>query len=236
MRYLSDLYIVTQRLDKAEKVNRDILREAPQFALALRNLAAIEELRTRPDAAKLTDPAERLQAQNQAVTYYRMAINADPEFWLPRLELAGIYQRAGMNEQALELYEEVIKLNPTQIQALNDYANLCAEEQKNLDQAIAYARKASELSPHSGEVADTLGLLHTLMGKPEKALEALEKARYLLPNHPSVMYRLAVACSQTGKHERALAILDDLLQSDAAFPERDEAAALRARLKQPATP
>jgi len=156
MRYLSDLYIVTQRLDKAEKVNRDILREAPQFALALRNLAAIEELRTRPDAAKLTDPAERLQAQNQAVTYYRMAINADPEFWLPRLELAGIYQRAGMNEQALELYEEVIKLNPTQIQALNDYANLCAEEQKNLDQAIAYARKASELSPHSGEVVKKL--------------------------------------------------------------------------------
>jgi tetratricopeptide (TPR) repeat protein len=231
MRYLGDLYIVTRRLGKAEAINKKILRVSPGFALALRNLAAIEEMRTRAEAAKKATPDERIKAQAQAVAYYQMAMNADPTFWLPKLELAAIYQRAGMKKKALELYEAVIKLNPSQVQALNDYANLCAEEQQNLDQAIQYARKASQLSPHSGEVADTLGLLHTMMGKPEKALEELEKARYLLPNHPTVTYHLAVACVKTGKKARALTILNGLLKSKAPFAERDEAVLLRDKLQ-----
>ncbi len=133
----------------------------------------------------------------------------------------------------MALYEQVIALNPQQVQALNDYANLCAEEKKNLDKAIEYARKAKELSPFDGAVADTLGVLHTLLGQPDAAVEHLEQARCLLPSHPTVRYHLAVAYDQTGKKEKALALLDELMESDAKFPERAEAETLRGRLRKP---
>jgi len=231
MSYLGDLYAVTGRLGEAEEINRRILELSPWFAPALRQLAAIEEDRSRAAAEAETTPEERLNAQAKAIELYEAAIKAEPDFWVPRLELAAIYQRAGVSDKALKLYEDVIRLNPTQVAALNDYANLCAEENRNLDKAIEYATKASELSPLSGAVADTLGVLHTILGEPGAAVEQLERARYLLPGNPTVMYHLAVACNKSGNKERALVLLDELLATDDQFPERDEAVKLRDTLR-----
>jgi len=237
LRLLSDLYMATakssdgERLAKAEAVNRQILERSPRFALAFRNLAVIEELRTRSKAAAQTTPEKRVEAQSKAVELYERAVEADPDFWLARLELGALYHRAGMNARAKGLYEQVIALNPTQVQALNDYADLCAEERRDLEKAMEYARRAKKLSPFSGAVADTLGVLHILLGESEAAVRELEEARYLLPNHPTVLYHLAVAYAKTGKREEALALLDGLLDGDVAFPGREEAVRLREELR-----
>ena len=229
--YLGDLYAVTGRIEETEQINRRILELSPWFAPALRQLAAIEEDRSRAAAEAATTPETRLRAQAKAIELYEAAIKAEPDFWVPRLELAVIYQRAGLNDKAMKLYEDVIRLNPTQVTALNDYANLCAEENKNLDKAIEYATKASELSPLSGAVADTLGVLQTILGEPAAAVEQLERARYLLPSNPTVVYHLAVAYEKNGRKERALALLDELLGTDEQFPERDDAVKLRDTLR-----
>jgi len=231
---LSDLYLVTSRaakaddpLKKAEDVNRRILKLSAGFAPALRNLAAIEDVRTRAAASAETTPEKRLAAQAKAVELYGAAIRAAPGFWVAKLELATIYQRAGVNDKAMQLYEEVIKLKPNEVRALNDYANLCAEEKKNLDKAVEYAKRAKKLSPFSGAVADTLGVLHTILGDTAAAVEQLEEARSLLPNHPTVLYHLAVAYAKGGKKQEALAILDELLRS---VPGHKEAQVLRKEL------
>ena len=231
---LSDLYLVTSRaakdedpLKKAEDVNRRILKLSRGFAPALRNLAAIEDVRTRAAAGAETTPEKRLAAQAKAIELYGAAIRAAPGFWVAKLELATIYQRAGVNDKAMQLYEEVIKLKPSEVRALNDYANLCAEENKNLDKAVEYAKRAKKLSPFSGAVADTLGVLHTILGDTAAAVEQLEDARSLLPNHPTVLYHLAVAYAKGGKKQQALAILDELLKK---VPGHKEAQALRREL------
>jgi len=234
---LGDLYLVTSQLGggavddqlrKAAKVNARILRLAPNFAPALRNLGLIEDMRTREAAAAETTVTARLAAQRVAVRSYQLAIAAAPTFWIAKLELAALYQRAGANDLALALYEDVIKLRPTEVRALNDYANLCAEEKRNLDKAIERAKLAEKLSPLSGAAADTLGVLHTILGEPDAAIQKLEKARLLLPNHPAVLYHLAVAYEKGGQKEKALAALDELL---AKVPDHEQGLALRNKLK-----
>ncbi len=243
MRYLGDLYLATSRLDgaedrlkKAEKINRRILDLSPLSPLALRNLAAIEEQRTRAAAAAKATPQERLEAQAEAVKLYESAIRAAPAFWLPHLELASLYQRAGLNDKALKLYKRVILLNPRPVWSLNNYADLSVEEQENLDRAVRdraaeYARRARNLDPYSGAVADALGRLYTILSPPEKAIEQLEQGRCLLPDHPTVRYHLAVAGAKVGKKAEALSLLEGLLKSGARFPERAQAVQLRDTLK-----
>lgn len=230
LQYLGELYMVTQRQEKAEAVNRRILGLFPLSALALRNLAAIEEQRVRAKAAAEATPEKRVEAQAKAIELYEAAIKAAPDFWLAKLELGALYQRAGVHDKAKELYAQVIALNPGQVQALNDYASLCAEEKNDLEKAIEYAKRARALSPLEGAIADTLGVLHTILNQPDAAVEQLEQARYLLPGHPAVLYHLAVAYAKTGGKERALAILEELLKREERFPERDEAEKLRREL------
>ncbi len=229
--YLSELYLVTSRgtsddepLKKAEAASHRILKLRADFAPALRNLAAIENAR----AQAANTAAERLAIQAKAISLYEDAIQAAPELWSAKLELATLYQRAGANDKAMKLYEDVIALRPREVRALNDYANLCVEENKNLDKAVEYAKRALEVSPFSGAVSDTLGVLHTILGNLPEAVEQLEQARSLLPNHPSVLYHLAVAFVKGEKKAEAIAVLEDLLKKN---PKHAEARALLAQLK-----
>lgn len=248
MRLLGDLCIVLSRLRRAEgeaekadallkeakSLNRQILDLMPDFALAHRNLAVIilEELRTKSGAAKDATPGKQSQLEDEVVKHFKDAIKAAPKSWLARLELAGVYQSTKRPQEAMRLYQEVIRLNPKQVQALNDYANLCVEENTNLKKALEYASKARQLDPLSGEVAHTLGVLHAALGQPDEAVEQFERARYLLPTHPTVKYHLALAYSKTGRKAKALALLTELIDSKARFDERAEAEALRDKLRQ----
>ena len=47
--------------------------------------------------------------------------------------------------------------------------------------------------PLGDAVRDALAVLHTLLSKPDEALELLERGKALLPSSPTVTYRLAVA-------------------------------------------
>jgi len=232
---LSDLYLVTSRstraddpLKKAEVANRRILELSADFAPALRNLAAIENARTQAAANAADTTDKRLAVQAKAISLYEDAIHSAPDFWIAKLELATLYQRAGANEKAMRLYEDVIALRPGEVRALNDYANLCVEENKNLDKAVEYATRAKKRSPFSGAISDTLGKLHTILGNMTEAVEQLEQARSLLPNHPTVLYHLAVAYAKGKKTSEAIAVLEDLLKKD---PKHEKARALLNQLK-----
>jgi tetratricopeptide (TPR) repeat protein len=231
MHHLGEIYLVRGRLEQAEEMNRRILSLSPRDPSALRSLAVIEDRRTRTAATAADTPATRLAAQAGAIELYQRAIQADKTYWLPRLELAQLYARAGAAEQAMALYREVIALNPSQVQALNDYAVLCAEERRDLKQAIDHARRARRLSPFRGEIADTLGVLWTILGEPDAAVRQLEQARALLPNSRAVQFHLAEAYHKGGRLDKALGLLEQLLGTDESFPLRERAAQLRERIR-----
>jgi cellulose synthase operon protein C len=67
-------------------------------------------------------------------------------------------------------------------------------------------------------------------GDAKAALTYLRPASHTLPDDPVVQYHLAAALKETGKSDEARAMLEKLLQSDAAFDGRDGAKQLLSEL------
>ncbi len=218
-------------LDKAEEVCRGIIRNAPDYPLAYRNIALIAELRSREEAMAKGTPEERLAALQEPIRLYQQAIGqTDGRFWLPILELAAIYRRAGANEQASQFYRVVAEMEPQPGYVLNAYENLAATEQRDLDAAYEYIRQNGPEHPFNRGVAEAMGILIQRLNEIDREAENLKNPCPLLPSNPAVLYHLALAYAESGRNDRALDILDPLLDGDVPFYERNDAIALRHRL------
>jgi tetratricopeptide (TPR) repeat protein len=93
---------------------------------------------------------------NGAVDSYKKAKELEPNNYLPPLLLALTYDAfLGRNEDARKSYEDVIKLQPDNVEALNNLAYLKADDGIDLDQALAYAQRARQKRPADLDVVDT---------------------------------------------------------------------------------
>lgn len=102
---------------------------------------------------------------------------------------------------------------------------------KNLTQALRYAQGAHQLAPDDPYAADTLGWLLLQQGKVKEALELLAKAADALKGVPVVRYHYAAALAKSGDKDRARTELNAALSHKQPFEEREEAAALMAKLR-----
>lgn len=115
-------------------------------------------------------------------------------------------RRAGGDdpERAEALYRRVISLEPRSSEAQLRLSEALLEQGK-LEEAVAPAEKATQLSPRSSEAWAHLGILHYIRGRknPEaqpKAMVALERAAKLLPVDVELWTRLAEV-AETRKDE-----------------------------------
>lgn len=116
-----------------------------------------------------------------------------PEFWLNEsyhFDLAAAYERAGRYEESFEKFEKIIKNNPNHHPSLNYVAYMWAERNRNLDQALAYARRALSLDPENGSYLDTLGWIYYQQGDFNAAYRELLKAAELIPDESVVAEHL----------------------------------------------
>jgi len=91
-------------------------------------------------------------------------------------ELGAIYYDRGAVGDALEAFAKVLEINPQSIRALNFIAYTLAEEGRDLNRALDYAKEAVALSPDNPRVLDTLGWVYYHLGRFEEAREYLEAA------------------------------------------------------------
>ena len=76
-------------------------------------------------------------------------------------------------------------------------------EKRDLDQAVAAYKQASDLSPDAIESWFNLGVAHQENGQLEEALEAYLRASAIDPNHPKVLCNLGAIYFQLFRHEEA---------------------------------
>jgi protein O-GlcNAc transferase len=109
-------------------------------------------------------------------------------------------------EQALELYEEAIRLRPEFPEALYQLAGALVAT-KRLPEAEAAYRRAAELSPKWSLPAAALGsLLLRAPGREKEAEEALRRAVALDPQHLSATAALAELRARAGDWTEAVAL------------------------------
>lgn len=146
-----------------------------------------------------------------------------------RLLLAQEYENSGGVEKAIEEYETVVQSAPDNVVALNNLAMvyLMAEDER----AVATARRAYDIAPNNGTVADTLGWILTHQESVEDGVEVLRRAVELTNGRAEIRFHLAAALTKSGEEEEARALLEQVLSTDEVFPSRDEAQRLLKQLR-----
>ena len=87
-----------------------------------------------------------------------------------------VYYSMGEEKKAYKSYEKALKLDPEQVNVLNNYAYYLCEKGRNLRKACQMSRKTIEKEPDNATYLDTYGWILYLMGKPEEAKPHFKRA------------------------------------------------------------
>ena len=137
------------------------------------------------------------------------------------IKALGEAQLRANNLKAARLsYENVLKLNPNDLTALNNLAYLLVKDKD--PSALIIAEKAYRLAPEDASINDTLGWVLLSSGKPDKALHYLREARLRNPKSGEIRYHLASALAQLGKREEARRELEGAFNGN-SFESQDAA-------------
>lgn len=148
------------------------------------------------------------------------------------LQLALLLDGTGKPEQAIPLYEQILKLQPNHPIAMNNLAYLKAEDPASLDEALRLAQSAAQKLPDNPDAADTLGWVYLKKHQPVQAMAQFQKATSITPGRAAFHLHLAMALSQSGDRPGALKELNTALQDKPAKDEEQQIRALMAEVGQ----
>lgn len=118
-------------------------------------------------------------------------------------------QRVGRNAEALAAYEEVLRADPRNIEALTNMLGIISLQERGT--AIEKLRQLSEVYPFNADVAAQLGMLYGQNGDYANAVKHLEVADNLRPGNLDILYNRAVAYDRMGDTDQAAMLYRKIL-------------------------
>jgi len=236
-------------VDKSERRALAIVQTNPRLPVGFELLADIANQRGR--ASQVVDQLRQAHAiENSTRTLLKLfkaeeAVDTKTardllENWIkthPRdldavMALGDAQARAGNLAQARRQYEAAIKLQPVDVAALNNLANVLLLQ--NDPAASSVAEKALSLRPNEPVVLDTAGWAAFSAGNRDRALQLLRDARLRAPGNPEIRYHLGAVLAKTDRKKEARDELGAALSSlgpGQSFQGEKEARALYDSLK-----
>jgi tetratricopeptide (TPR) repeat protein len=118
---------------------------------------------------------------DSAIKMGETALKLEPDSAYFLGQVAGLYAKAGQLPKALQIYGPAYSRKAAKdATALYQYAGFWARQEKNLDDALAAAKKALELTP-TYFIYGTLSTVYDKMKNKAEAVKAAEKALELAP-------------------------------------------------------
>jgi len=161
---------------------------------------------------------------NGAVAALYKAKEVLPDNSLVVSTLAQALDIAGRKPEAVQTWEQAVKLDPRNAVALNNLAFLMAESGGDLDQALTYAQRAEQMMPSMNEVSDTLGWIYLKKNLSDNAMDIFQRLVTRAPDNSTYRYHLGMALSQKGDRPRAIKELQQALHSN---PSKEEEGKIR---------
>ncbi len=146
---------------------------------------------------------EKSDAQ-QAVNILEEAIGLYPNNEQLFFELAILFEKTGKHNQAMAAMEKVLKIDPDHPEALNFIGYSWADENKNLDMALDYIKRAIAKRPNNGFIRDSLGWVYFRLGDYKRAIEELQKAVSIEPKDPHIIEHLGDVFAAVGQKNKAI--------------------------------
>ena len=197
----------TRQTREAEKFLRDAIELAPNFAKPHEDLGILLLEENRPDEAViLLQNATRLDPQaelaffnlGKALAMLGKGAEADKAFEASfelnperkKLALAAEHQRNGRLDVAEQLYREVVRENPNNVDAVRLLGTIAAS-QSRYDEAERRFRRAIELAPDYVRVIIDLGRILKEQSRYKEAIDCFKKAIALEPLNVQPHFQLA---------------------------------------------
>ncbi len=199
-------------LPHAEEMFEQLVKVPDAPVSAYKNLAAVMVARKDLDGALAL-----LQRGEQANP-------KDSTLAATRAEYLG---RAGRIDDAIAIYEQVLKRAPGDDVAANNLAYVLAQSKRDkasLDRALTLATRF-QTSSEPGYI-DTLGLVQYRLGRYDQAATLLERALALAPNDADVELHYGMALYKKGDVQTGAVLVRKALASKTPLPEHDEAQTL----------
>jgi tetratricopeptide (TPR) repeat protein len=143
--------------------------------------------------------------------------NVTANLWLGNIAIL-----KGDYPTAIQEYQQVLAIEPSNVSALNNLAYLLAEHSQKPDEALQYAQKARALAPTSGSVANTLGRVYYLKGLYTQAIPLLKSA-VDIDGGAQNNFHLGFAYLKAGEAAKGRQTLTAALKMDPRLPEAEEA-------------
>ena len=207
---LGNVYVRTEQYDLAIALFQGLLDSSPK--------PPPEE--TAGLLFRLGEAYRRKGDLNAAIPAFRAAAAANPKETSPLLALALILDGTGRGEQAVPVYEQILKLQPDNAVALNNLAYIVAQKGDDPDRALDLAERAAQAHKDSPDIQDTLGWAYLKKNRPDEARAVFQALIEKEPQNPTFHYHLGMALLQTGDRDGAIqelktALANGLPQADA---------------------
>ena len=166
---LALLYALQNSPDKASQEFEGVLKKAAELEPG--NTSILKSL------AGLYYQQKKLE---EAISVCRIILKTDNKDYETMSLLGSFLEETGKRREALEKFQEALKINPDYHPALNSLGYVYAEDGENLDQAEVLIKKALEFEPDNGAYVDSLGWVYFKMNRLDDARQYLERAAGLL--------------------------------------------------------
>ncbi len=182
--------------------------------------------RNTPDAYGVLGEISRARgAFDEAISWYKMATEANPKKPENFMALSGLYGNQGDWPNAIHAAEHAYSLDPGSPFVANNLAFLYLEHGGDIHAALSLAQEARRKLPDSPIVSDTIGWAYYKLGSPDAAVGPLSESVRRSPANPTYRYHLGMALLGTGKPGEAARYLQQALSTDPKFPEAGSARA-----------
>jgi tetratricopeptide (TPR) repeat protein len=152
---------------------------------------------------------ERRGMLERAEQHYRLAVESKPDFARAWVNLGNVLRRQARDDEALTCYRRAMTEDPNLFEAVNNFADLCADTGRCVDEALGVLGPALEKHPAEENVGrDSLGKLLMRVQRYPEAVEAFRTSLAL--TNPldkalssGVLRRLAQAYRALGQEDAA---------------------------------
>lgn len=204
---LARLYASRGEFDLAQTALQRSIAIAPDYLPAHVDRGDLYLGQANLDKAVLAYRAGALASRRPAIAYFKLGAVLEGQ------------QRWTEAEQA---YLAAVQDDPLMYAAYNNLAFMAAVRKERLDEALVWAKKATEIAPRVTDLLDTLGWVHHARGELGLAAKAIERAVATNPRKASFRYHLGVVYVDQGKKKEAVVMLKNALALDNRFYKAEE--------------
>ena len=161
----------------------------------------------------------RIKMSDEAISFYNRALIIRPNSINVLHSIAILYDEIGEWVKSDKIYDQLIKNNPNDAQAYNNYAYSLVERNKDLQRALSYAKKAVKLEPENPSYLDTIGWAYYKMNDIKKARAFIEQSIEIEGDNSVVLEHLGDILMKSNDSAKALVLYKKAYGLDTENPQ-----------------